>query len=207
MIHLQIGIHGIPVNLPNELYDSLNRGPLAGYPAFNLDNRDAHYYHRVFLGCVRAVDFIFSLKQFDGRTLGIHGGSQGGALSIITAGLDSRIQFLSSTYPAMCDRYGYLRERAGGWPHLFANGNNNIPEKVETAPYYDVVNFARVLKVPVLMGLGFNDLTCPPTSMLAAYNAIPSAKEMKIHPAMGHQYIQDFEEFSNQWLLARLKTK
>jgi cephalosporin-C deacetylase-like acetyl esterase len=61
--------------------------------------------------------------------------------------------------------------------------------------------------VPVLMGLGFNDLTCPPTSMLAAYNAIPSAKEMKIHPAMGHQYIQDFEEFSNQWLLARLKTK
>jgi len=205
VIHLQIGIHGIPVNMPNEMYDGLHRGALANYPHFNLDDRENYYYRRVFLGCVRAIDFIYSLDQFDGKTLGIHGGSQGGALSVITAGLDTRIQFLAAAYPAMCDHFGYLNNRAGGWPHLFGKPDTRTPEKLHTAPYFDVVNFARQLKIPVLFGLGFNDTVCPPTSMFAAYNAIESEKEMKIYPPKGHEHIQGFSEYTADWLLAHLK--
>ncbi len=207
VIHLTIGIHGIPVNLPDQLYTDLGTGALSNYYKANLDNRDRYYYHRVFLGCVRAVDFLFTLKQFDGETLGIHGGSQGGALSIITAGLDKRIKFLVSTFPAMCDHYGYLHDRAGGWPHLFQNLNLDYctPDKIETAAYYDVVNFARILEVPVLMGLGYNDQTCPPTSMFSAYNAIPSPKKIQIIPRMGHGTLPEHSEHANAWLLEHLK--
>jgi cephalosporin-C deacetylase-like acetyl esterase len=62
-ITLQIGIHGIPVTMEKEVYDHLSAGALAGYPAFNLDNRDQYYYKRVYLGCVRAVDFLLSLPS------------------------------------------------------------------------------------------------------------------------------------------------
>ena len=33
-------------------------GALQGYPTFNLDERDRYYYRRVYLGCVRANDFL-----------------------------------------------------------------------------------------------------------------------------------------------------
>lgn len=64
---------------------------------------DHYYYKRVYMGCVRAVDFIYSLPEFDGKNLAVNGGSQGGALSIITAGLDNRIKYLAAFYPALSD--------------------------------------------------------------------------------------------------------
>ncbi|MBI1390649.1 MAG: prolyl oligopeptidase family serine peptidase [bacterium] len=207
VIHLTVGIHGIPVNLPDELYNSLGNGALKNYFFANLDDRDQYYYHRVFLGCARAVDFIFQLDKFDGKTLGIHGGSQGGALSITTAALEPRIRFVASTYPAMCDHYGYLEGRAGGWPHLFKSRDsfNFKEDKFKTALYYDVVNFARRLTVPVLMGFGYNDETCPPTSMYAAYNSIPSDKELQIVQRMGHGMTDEHARYADQWLVKHLK--
>src|SRR5690554_7541409 len=101
------------------VYVDLGAGPLYGYMKSNLDDKDNYYYKRVYLGCVRAVDFIESLDKFDGNTIGVTGGSQGGALSIITAGLDSRIDYLAAFYPALSDLTGYLHGRAGGWPHMF----------------------------------------------------------------------------------------
>jgi hypothetical protein len=70
IITLQIGIHGIPVTLDQTVYDNLAAGSLNRYMTYNLDNRDVYYYRRVFLGCLRANDFLVSLPQFDGKKLG-----------------------------------------------------------------------------------------------------------------------------------------
>ena len=123
LITFEIGIHGVPVNMDVSVYNNLGAGALNGYQNFNLDDRDRFYYKRVYLGCVRANDFIFSLPQFDGKNLAVTGGSQGGALSIITAGLDPRVKYLAAYYPALSDVTGYLKGRAGGWPHYFDKNN------------------------------------------------------------------------------------
>ncbi len=204
-ITFQIGIHGTPVNLDPGVYTDLAAGALDGYPAFNLDDKDFYYYKRVYLGCVRAVDFIESLDCFDGKTIGVTGGSQGGALSIITAGLDSRIDYLAAFYPALSDLTGYLNERAGGWPHLFKNGFTNKPEKVETSKYFDVVNFARFVKVPGWYSWGYNDNVCPPTSMYAAYNVIPGKKELHVFQETQHWTFPEQNELKNDWFYAKLK--
>ncbi|MDB5262699.1 MAG: acetylxylan esterase, partial [Adhaeribacter sp.] len=165
VITFQIGIHGIPVNLPQDVYDNLSAGSLSGYPAFNLENKDRYYYKRVYLNCVRAVDFLESLPQADKNLLSVMGGSQGGALAVVTAALDNRIKWLVAFYPALADMTGYLHGRAGGWPHLFAESNNGIhqtPEKINTIGYYDVANFAQLVKVPGFYSWGYNDETCPP---------------------------------------------
>ena len=62
---LQIGIHGIPVIQPQEVYDSLAQGGLSGYPTFGLDSRERYYYRRVYTGTLRANDFLASLPQWD----------------------------------------------------------------------------------------------------------------------------------------------
>lgn len=207
IITLEIGIHGIPVNLDPGVYADLAGGALSGYQYFNLDNRDAYYYKRVYLGCVRANDFLVNLPQFDGVNLGVAGGSQGGALSIITAALDPRVKYLAAFYPALSDVTGYLHNRAGGWPHTFSSNMlalNNLKEKKETIRYYDVVNFARQVKVPGFYSWGFNDETCPPTSMYAAYNVINAPKELYLALETGHWTYPEQREAFNNWIIGKL---
>lgn len=208
IISLQIGIHGLPVNLPQEVYDSLGRSGVASYWTYNLDNKDRYYYRRVYLGCVRANDFLVQHPKFDGTNLGVMGGSQGGALSIVTAGLDARVNALAAYYPALADVTGYLNNRAGGWPHMFraaGTGSHRTPEKIETTKYYDVVNFARRVKAAGLYTWGFNDETCPPTSMYAAYNVITAKKELMLALETGHNQVPEQTERVNNWLVNFMK--
>ena len=199
-IVFEIGIHGIPVNLPGDVYWNLYEGPLKNYHTANLDSRDNYYYKRVYLGCVRAIDFIYSLPEFDGTNLIAYGGSQGGALSIITAGLDNRVKGLVSFYPALCDMVGYLHGRAGGWPRMFQNEENNTPEKIKTAQYYDVVNFARQVKVPGFYSFGYNDMVCPPTSVCSALNMIMAPKEYAITEDTQHYVYPEQRNQSWVWV-------
>jgi cephalosporin-C deacetylase-like acetyl esterase len=204
IIYLQIGIHGIPVNLPQFVYNELSAGALRNYWTFNLDDRDIYYYKRVYLGCVRSVDFIFTLPQFNGVDIAVTGGSQGGALSLVTAGMDPRIKYLGALYPAICDITGYLHNRAGGWPGLFRDPFTNKPEKIKTAGYYDAVNFARFIKAPGFYSWGYNDNTCPPTSMFAAYNIITAPKELFIAQDTRHWQYPEQNNLLSRWLTAKL---
>ena len=204
VITLEIGIHGVSVTLPPEVYFNLSAGALSGYWNLNRNDKSTHYYKRVYTGCVRAVDFIFTLPEFNGRTIGVTGGSQGGALSIVTAGLDPRICFLAPFYPALCDYAGYLQGRAGGWPHYFRD-SKPLPGDVETLAYFDVVNFARRVKVPGIYSWGFNDITCPPTSMYAAYNVIPGPKDLRLFQDTGHWTYPEQQMLFREWLLAQCR--
>ena len=203
-ITFQIGIHGIPVNLDPVVYTDLQSGALNGYQFFNLDDRDNYYYKRVYLGCVRAVDFIESLPCFNGEDIAVTGGSQGGALSIITASLDERIDYLAALYPALSDVTGYLSKRAGGWPRMFTDEFTNKPEKVETSMYYDVANFARFIKVPGWYSWGYNDNVCPPTSMFAAYNLINAEKELHLFHETQHWTFPEQQALRIEWLEKKL---
>lgn len=209
VITLQVGIHGIPVILDQSVYDSLGAGALAGYNTFGLDNRDRYYYRRVYLGCLRGNDYLVSHPKWDGANLVVTGGSQGGALSIVVAGLDPRVKGLAAYYPALSDVTGYLNNRAGGWPHMFRAAEGPLAhrsqEKIETSRYYDVVNFARRVKVPGLYSWGFNDETCPPTSMYSAYNVIPGQKKLLLAVETGHNQVPEQVALVNAWLLEFLK--
>ncbi len=208
LITFEIGIHGIPVTMDASVYTDISRSALDGYANYNLDNKDRYYYKRVYLGCVRSVDFIFSLPEFDGSNIIVSGGSQGGALAIVTAALDNRIKGLVAYYPALCDLTGYLNGRAGGWPHMFNDANkefNNTPQKVETSKYYDVVNFARQVKVPGFYSWGYNDVTCPPTSMYSAYNVIKAPKTLYLAEETGHWTYPEQWEKSWAWIFDMVK--
>jgi cephalosporin-C deacetylase len=203
-ITLEIGIHGIPVNLDPQVYTDLTNAALFSYWNIRMNDRNSHYYKRVYLGCVRAVDFIFTLPEFNGTDISVTGGSQGGALTIVTAALDKRIKFMAALYPALCDHTGYLNKRAGGWPHYYRNAEPK-PGEIETLSYYDVVNFARRITIPGFYTWGYNDVTCPPTSMYSAYNVIKAPKELQIFQETGHWTFPEQNEIINNWLLTKLQ--
>lgn len=210
IITLEIGIHGLPVTLDTKVYDNLRAGALSRYWDANSTSKDNMYYKRVFTGCVKAIDYIFSLPEFDGTNLVVAGGSQGGALAIITAGLDSRVTGLVSFYPAMSDMNGYLYNRAGGWPHAFKNLDKSsilTKEKESTMAYFDVVNFARLVKVPAFYSFGYNDMVCSPTTSFAVYNTLQSTKTVNIVPEIEHYTYPEMWNKAWKWADEILKVK
>ncbi len=82
---------------------------------------------------------------------------------------------------------------------------NETPSKLATLPYYDVVNFARRLQIPGFYTWGYNDETCPPTSMYASYNVISAPKELYLALETGHWTFPEQNEKAYGWLFSRLK--
>jgi cephalosporin-C deacetylase-like acetyl esterase len=51
------------------------------------------------------------------------------------------------------------------------------------------------------MAFGYNDVTCPPTSMQAAYNVIPVDKELHLQLEMGHGSTGEFSSMFTERIL------
>ena len=215
VITLEIGIHGIPVTMAQKVYDDLGNGALNCYWNFGKDHRDQSYYKRVVLGCIRAIDYIEQFTPWNGRQLGVTGSSQGGFLSLATAGLDRRVTCYAPVHAALCDHTNSLRGIACGWPHYFYKGGENIAtgrEKLEnsdevvTSRYYDGVNFARLItdKQKGWFSFGYNDDVVPPTTAWATYNVVTGPKELSPYQATWHFWFQEqWDEWQN-WLLKEL---
>ncbi len=204
-ITLEIGVHGIPVTMPQQNYDLLHNGALDGYWEANLDNRDKMPYKRILLGCIRACDYIASLPEWNGQDLGVTGSSQGGFLSLATAALDTRVTFYGAVHAALCDHTASLKGTACGWPHYFYYDTKNAdPKKVETSRYYDGVNFARRIKANGWFSFGYNDEVVPPTTAWATYNTVTAPKEISVYQQTGHYWYQEQWDEWEAWLLRQM---
>ena len=223
MIYMKIEIHDNDPRLPDDEYNVMRQKKCNGYMRRGMESRDTYYYKDVYVGCARAVDFLCSLPQWDGRNVIVTGGSQGGALTIVTAALNEKVTLCAPFYPALCDLTGFLHGRAGGWPKFFGescvpgperlttfykDGRVSIPEEqaVATLQYFDVVNFARLLQVPTFMSWGYSDDTCSPTSVWAAWNEIKAPKHCDITPSSGHWRFPSSQQKCLEWMKERIAT-
>lgn len=207
-IRFEIEIHGLNPTMTAEEFKEISNafnGRENGYLNNGLENRDNYYMKRVYLVCVRSIDLLTSLPEWDGKNVIVQGGSQGGALALITTGLDPRVTACVANHPALSDMAGYKAGRAGGYPHFFRTEGMDTPEKLRTMAYYDVVNFAHLIKVPTYITWGYNDDVCPPTTSYAVYNTLDCPKEALITPINEHWTSNDTEYGQLQWILKHLK--
>lgn len=207
-IRLEIEIHGLNPEMTDEQFKEISAAFSAenGYVENGLDNRDNYYMKHVYTGCVRAIDYLTSLPDWDGKNVFVQGGSQGGALSIVTAALDKRVTACVANHPALSDVAAYAeKDRTGGWPHLVRENQMLTPEKIQTLQYYDVVNFARRVECPVYLTWGFNDNTCPPTTSYVVWNLITAPKEALITPINEHWTTTETNQAQMLWLKKHVK--
>ena len=202
-ITLEIGIHGIPVTMEQNVYDRMLDGCLNNYWDTNLDNPYRNYYKRVVTGAVRAVDYIASLPEWNGTSCGVTGSSQGGFLSLATAALDKRITFLGAVHDAMCDYESEVEGIAGGWPHYFYKGEKQ-EARIKGARYYDGVNFARRVTCPGWYSFGYNDDVVPPNSSYGTYNIITAPKTLSVYQKTGHYWYQEQWDEWLEWLFKQM---
>lgn len=203
-IRLEIEIHGLDPRLPKHTFDEISQAFNSGgtgYIEDGIDNRDRSYMKHVYLGLVRCLDLITSLPEWDGKNLAVQGGSQGGALSIVAAGLDKRVTQCIVNHPALSDMAAYVEKgRTGGYPHFNNMVGMLTPNNINTMAYIDVVNFARHVTCPVYMTWGYNDITCPPTTSYAVWNTLTCPKESLVTPINEH-WTSDATEYGQMvWL-------
>ncbi len=200
---LNIIAHDLPIDREEPFYKDLKAGPLNVYPAIGCEDRETSYFLRMYLSCYRAVDYLTERSDWNGKTLLVTGISQGGMQSVMVAGLHPAVTALVAEVPAGCDLTGSLVGRASGWPAWSWSGNEKA---VEVSKYYDVVNFARHIRCPALIGAGAIDRVCPPEGVVAMFNQIQNPKKLVICPVGGHNGSdgghEPFQKVALEWKTA-----
>jgi cephalosporin-C deacetylase-like acetyl esterase/lysophospholipase L1-like esterase len=163
--------HDVMPDQPQSYYDALP-DELKHYNTIETRNRDKNYFLYMYLGDIRAVDYLASRHDWDGKTLVVMGTSMGGQQSLCTAGLHPKITHMLINVPAGADANGTAHGRKIGYP----NWDVDDPKVLETAQYFDTVNCAARIKVPSLVAMGFIDTVTPPVGIWAAYNQIQGPK-------------------------------
>lgn len=208
-VRFEVEIHGLDPRISSETFGEISRAfndRNGGYLANGLENKDIYYMKHVYVGLVRCVDFLTSLPEWDGKNVAVQGGSQGGALAIIAAGLDSRVTQCVANHPALSDMAGYAAKGGtGGYPH-FCRQPQILSNKdcLNTLAYFDVVNFARYVKAPTYLTWGYNDVTCPPTTSYAVWNTLKCTKESLLTPINEHWTTTETNRGQMEWIKAHL---
>ena len=165
---------------------------------YGIDNKNTYYYRGAFMDVLRALDFVSSRDEIDGERIAVRGSSQGGALSVVAASLDTRVKALAIGIPFLSDFQDYFK--IAPWPksdvdHYRAQHPEVSWKKVyQTLSYFDIKNLASRIRVPLVMGIGVQDNVCPPHINFAAYNQVKSEKSWMAFPQHGHSTGNAFYE-------------
>jgi cephalosporin-C deacetylase-like acetyl esterase/lysophospholipase L1-like esterase len=169
---LNIEPHDVLPDQPASYYEALPP-ELKKYQTIGRNDRDKSYFLQMYLADYRAIEYLASRPDWDGRTLVVMGTSMGGQQSLCAAGLHPRVTALVVNEPAGADSNGPLHGRASGYP----NWPVDDPQVMRTALYFDTVNCAMHIKVPSLVAMGFVDTSAPPVGIWTAFNQIRAPKQ------------------------------
>ncbi len=235
-----VGLQGYRVELDPLVYDSyvgfnLNtRGIEKNWKSFNPENiqpllinvedPEKFVYRGIYMDCVRAIDFLYSHADmgFDLDRILVFGGSQGAALSLVTAALTgNRINTLIVDNAIFCDfheSYNLLsNELYNNFPikHLVDYANENPPLTIknllDNMSYYEVQNFMPMINCSVLYAVSLLDPLAPAATVFSAYNKLkPSTREKSeiyVAPNLGHEVTMDHRYYQLIWMSEKLVRK
>ncbi len=139
-------------------------------PRQNKDPETA-YFNGMVLRVKRALQYLKSVKGWNGKDLVAEGGSQGGLQTVWAAACGEGVTLAIPVVPWCCDlprNNDRLAKKAStcGWYIPWVKGMG----------YYDTVNWAK--RIPTtcrtdISRAGLGDYICPPMGVAKLYNAIP----------------------------------
>lgn len=176
---LDINAHGIENGREPEYYTNLQNTTLRSYGLRKEGNQtpEQAYFNGMFLRMIRALEWIKSQPEWDGKTLIVSGGSQGGLQCLSAAGLDSQVTECNAGVPWCCNIAIALqgRQRSVFWP-----------DYTDAMRYFDAANHAKRIKGKVSIVAGLGDYVCPPSTQAVLYNNIKAPKKLQFLQGKTH---------------------
>lgn len=153
-----------------------------------------YYYRRLYTDAANAIETARGLEGIDPDRVSTAGGSQGGALAIVSAALAAMrgrptaataadVPFLSNFERAigLTDNYPYAEIT-----DYLAVKRNMADQVFETLSYFDVVNFSKRARGNALFSTGLMDAVAPPSTVFAAYNWFGGEAEIEVYRFNAH---------------------
>jgi cephalosporin-C deacetylase len=171
-----------------------NRQYNPGYPGLLVDNildRHTYAYRGFYVDAARAVDFLHTCPEVDRARIGVHGSSQGGALTITTSALRAdAITCGAAGAPYLCGMmdaagltHSYPYEEINEYLRLYSEREQAVRG---TLNYFDGINFAPLIRCPMQINIGLRDDVCPPETGFAVYDALTCEKTLHTYPNCAH---------------------
>ncbi|MBO5722995.1 MAG: acetylxylan esterase, partial [Lentisphaeria bacterium] len=120
------------------------------YMRENAWDRDKYVYRNTWLAISRAMDYVATLPEYDGKHFAAVGSSQGGGSALAVSYLNKNVTCTVAHVPALCDHNGWRLGRRSGWPDLHVQLKGKADKAAE---YFDGANFAAGIRNPVLVGV------------------------------------------------------
>lgn len=189
-IAMHINAHGYELGREDEYYTEVYNSIKSNGKTFGLDSKwqnlstDTAYFGWMCYRIMRALQYLKSLPEWDGKTLIASGGSMGGLQTVWAAGLDPDVSDARPAIPWCCDMGGRqsLKRNYGGWG----------VDETEALRYFDPVNLAkrisRKCRVEITRA-GLGDYCCPPNGVAILYNNIPGPKKINWVQGSDHGYV------------------
>ncbi len=170
-VFLAMNAHGCDPTLPDAYYDAFRDGvrtPRYDYAFSPYQNEypEGCYFNGMALRVIRAIEFLKTLPEWNGKDVEVEGGSQGGLQTMWAAALADGVTVARPSVPWCCDFGADAVQRiVADW---------RIPY-TDALRYYDAVNMAKRAKCRVeITRAGLGDTCCVPSTIAVLYNALPA---------------------------------
>ncbi len=167
-ITLDINAHGMAPDSADASVEKL-REELKNYGFDPEENKkpETTYFYGMALRVLRALQYVKSLPEWNGKDLECNGPSQGGLQAMWAAGLDPDVSSCRIWSPWCCDLGGITLGRLRGWRS----------DHTRALDYFDPVFHAKRARAKIHLIANFGDYTCPPSGVWILYNNIPHPKK------------------------------
>ena len=186
---LNVEPHDVPADMPQAFYDALP-AMIKQYHTIGQHSRDESHFLQMYLGAYRAIEYLATRPDWDGKTIVVMGTSMGGQQSFAAAGLNPRVTALIVNVPAGADVTGALHGRWASYP----NWDVKRPEVLATARYFDAANFAPRITARSLVAMGFIDDVSAPAGIWSVFNQLRGPKEAAPMPDSPHNHLATPEQ-------------
>ena len=156
---------------------------LGRYIFFGVEDRNRFYTRTAVTGCLRLLDEALKQPGLDAERVVYHGASHGGAFGLYLAAFSDKFKAAFCGVPNFGDRGGFL---AGRHTPDSSRTSPIFRSHLDTLLYFDTAFAARRIEIPVMIGVGFIDPFCTPSSVYTIYNELKGPKILLPKIKNGH---------------------
>lgn len=207
-----MGVAVFTVDVRGQLGETGNRlaqnyGMTFGWITQGILDKNTCYYKAITLDALKALDWASEQSEVDPTRICVSGGSQGGGLAMIASALSDKPAIAVAHIPNMCHMdYGILNSsssltEAAGFIERFPEHLDTV---LDTLSYYDNMNLAHRIRIPIFVTVGLKDLTTMPETIYAAYNRVTSNKRIYPYPFTGHAVKGDQQRKALEFIKEKL---
>lgn len=198
-IDMYINAHGYELGREPEYYTEFYSSIMSNGMTFGLDSEwqnqstETAYFGWMIYRITRALQYLKTFPEWNGRNLIASGSSMGGMQAIWAAGIDCDVSEVRLAIPWCCDMGG-RKSKGRIIPQWGVN-------ETVAMRYFDPVNFAKRVnpncRVEILRA-GLGDYDCPPSGIAILYNNLRCSKKILWVQGSTHGFVppEEHQQFS-----------